>query len=291
MVSVILTSYNREKYIRESIESILCQTYKNYELIIVDDASVDRTKEIIKEYESVSNVIVVYNEHNLGEYRNRNKAASFAKGEFIKYLDSDDVMAPDCLQTMVDKMEKYPNAALGLISFFDEKMHINREYLQPNELYRQFYFKGNLINCGPSATIIRKKQFEDIGGFNLSPYLSDTDLLLRVCAKYSAVIFSSRLVHWRRHPEQEYAYGLVNNYYKNNAFSNFKKHLESKDNPLSEFESNMAVRNLKNRHCRKILKDFLFFDFKSAYFYINLYELTIFDLLISLRPNRYPSVI
>lgn len=291
MVSVLLTSYNREKYIRESIESVLSQTYKNYELIIVDDASTDRTKEIIKEYELLSNVIVFYNEYNLGEYRNRNKAASFAKGEYIKYLDSDDVMAPDCLEVMMGKMEKYPDAALGLISFTDERMHLDRGYLQPDELYRQFYFKGNLINCGPSATIIRKKQFDDLGGFNLSPYLSDTELLLRICAKHTAVIFSSRLVHWRRHPEQEYAYGLVNNYYKNNAYSYFKKHLESKDNPLSECECKMAIRNLKNRHSRKILKDILFFDYKSAYFYFNLYKLTLFDLFISFRRNNYPSVI
>ena len=291
MVSVLLTSYNREKYIRESIESVLSQTYKNYELIIVDDASKDRTKGIIKEYESLSNVIVFYNEYNLGEYRNRNKAASFAKGEYIKYLDSDDVMTPDCLQIMVDKMEKYPNAAVGLISFFDEKMHLNREYLLPNELYRQFYFKGNLINCGPSATIIRKKQFDALGGFNLSPYLSDTDLLLRICASYDAVIFSSRLVHWRRHSEQEYSYGLEINYFKNNAYNYFKKYLESENNPLSESECNLAIRNLKNRHSRKILMDLLLFNYKSAYFYFNLYELTLFDLLISLRPNSYPSAI
>lgn len=291
MVSVLLTSYNREKYIRESIESVLSQTYKQYELIIVDDASTDSTKEIINEYKSLSNIYIVYNEYNLGEYRNRNKAASIAKGEYIKYLDSDDVMAPDCLEVMVEKMEKYPDAGIGLISFFDERMCIDREYLQPDELYKQFYFKGNLINCGPSSIIIRKKKFDEIGGFNLSPFLSDTELLLRICAKSSAVIFSCRLVHWRRHGEQEFTYGLISNYYKNNAYSYFKKYLESKDNPLSEYEHKLAIRNLKNRYSRKILVYILCFNYKSAYFYFHLYKLTVFDLLISIKPNRYPSVI
>ena len=253
--------------------------------------SQDRTKEIIKEYEFIDRVSIVINECNLGEYRNRNKAASLAKGKYIKYLDSDDLMTPDCLEVMVKKMEKYPSAGIGLISLFDENMHIARDYLDPNELYKQFYFTGNLINCGPSTTIIRKTAFDEIGGFNLAPYLSDTEFLLRICAKYNAVVFSSRLVYWRRHPEQEYAYGLNNNFYRNNGYSYFMKYLESTENPLSSLECKLAIRNLKNRHSRKILLSILFFNFKSAYFYFDLYKLTIFDLLISLRPNKYPSVI
>ena len=84
LVSVLMTSYNRENYIAEAIESVLASTYKNFELIIVDDRSKDRTVEIARSYESKDDRVKVYiNEKNLGDYPNRNKAASYAKGFYI----------------------------------------------------------------------------------------------------------------------------------------------------------------------------------------------------------------
>ena len=86
LVSVLMTSFNRDKYIAEAIDSVLASTYQNWELIIVDDCSKDKTVEIAKSYEAKDNRIKVYvNKKNLGDYPNRNKAASYAKGKYIKY--------------------------------------------------------------------------------------------------------------------------------------------------------------------------------------------------------------
>ena len=120
MVSVLMTAYNREKFIAESIESVLAQTYTDFELIIVDDNSTDRTREIILSYAKMYKIRYYFNEINLGEYQNRNQAASYARGKYLKYLDSDDLMDKDCLSIMVNQMEKYPEAAIGLVSYFDE---------------------------------------------------------------------------------------------------------------------------------------------------------------------------
>lgn len=88
LVSILMTAYNREKYIAEAIESVLASTYTNFELIIVDDCSADRTLEIAKSYEEKDKRIKIYiNEKNLGDYPNRNKAASLAKGVYLKYLE------------------------------------------------------------------------------------------------------------------------------------------------------------------------------------------------------------
>ena len=84
--SVLMTAYNRELYIAEAIESVLASTYQDFELIIVDDGSKDKTVAIAKKYESKdSRVKVFVNEQNLGDYPNRNKAASFASGKDIKH--------------------------------------------------------------------------------------------------------------------------------------------------------------------------------------------------------------
>src|SRR5260370_37746092 len=92
LVSVLMTAYNREKYIAQAIESVLASTYTNFELIIVDDRSTDYSVEIARGYERKDKRVRVHvNEKNLGDYPNRNKAASYAVGKYIRYLDSDDV--------------------------------------------------------------------------------------------------------------------------------------------------------------------------------------------------------
>jgi glycosyltransferase involved in cell wall biosynthesis len=89
LVSVLMTVYNREKYISEAIESVMASTYQNWELIIVDDRSKDTSVEIARHYETQDKRIKVYvNEANLGDYPNRNKAASYAEGKYLKYVDA-----------------------------------------------------------------------------------------------------------------------------------------------------------------------------------------------------------
>jgi glycosyltransferase involved in cell wall biosynthesis len=88
LVSVLMTSYNRQDYIAEAIESVLNSKYQNFELIIVDDGSKDQTVKIAQEFAEKDKRIRLYiNEKNLGDYGNRNKAASYATGKYIKYLD------------------------------------------------------------------------------------------------------------------------------------------------------------------------------------------------------------
>src|SRR5947207_2038625 len=117
LVSVLTTAYNREKYIAEAIESVLACSFKDFELIIVDDCSADRTVAIGRRYPSESRVRVHVNEKNLGDYPNRNRAASLAQGRYLKYVDSDDVIYPHGLEAMVGMMERFPDSGLGLAAF------------------------------------------------------------------------------------------------------------------------------------------------------------------------------
>ena len=101
LVSVIMPSYNTAKYIAESIESIMNQTYPYWELIIVDDCSTDNTDSVVENYLSDTRIRYLKNEKNSGAAISRNYALREAKGKWIAFLDSDDVWLPEKLETQI----------------------------------------------------------------------------------------------------------------------------------------------------------------------------------------------
>lgn len=105
LVSIIMPSYNTAQYIAETIQSVLTQTYTNWELIIVDDCSIDNTDEIIATFTD-SRIRYLKNEHNSGAAVSRNRALKEAKGKWIAFLDSDDVWHPEKLEKQISFMEK-----------------------------------------------------------------------------------------------------------------------------------------------------------------------------------------
>ena len=105
LVSIIMPSYNTGKYIRQTIESVLAQSYKNWELIIVDDCSTDNTDEVVKPFLSEQRIKYLKNEMNSGAAVSRNRALREAKGKWIAFLDSDDLWKPEKLYKQINFME------------------------------------------------------------------------------------------------------------------------------------------------------------------------------------------
>ncbi len=112
-VSVIISSYNMGDSLENTIQSIEKQTYKNWELIVIDDGSVDQTSEILKKYKENKKIKIIKNEHNLGLIKSLNKGLEIAKGKYIARLDADDVSYPNRLQRQVRFMEKEKTDLLG----------------------------------------------------------------------------------------------------------------------------------------------------------------------------------
>ena len=106
LVSIIMPSFNTGKYITETIESVLAQSYKNWELIIVDDCSSDNTDEILSTYLSDDRIHYLKNEKNSGAAFSRNAALREAKGRWIAFLDSDDLWMPEKLEKQIDFMDR-----------------------------------------------------------------------------------------------------------------------------------------------------------------------------------------
>ncbi|TXB63807.1 glycosyltransferase [Phaeodactylibacter luteus] len=215
LVSVLMTVYNREKYIAEAIESVINSSYQNWELIIVDDQSTDQSVAIARKYEQQDSRIKVYiNEKNLGDYPNRNKAASYAKGKYLKYLDSDDLIYPHGLAMMVAAMEKYPEAGIGL-TYNSYLGATPLPVLQTTEeAFINHFFKKGVLYIGPSGCIYRRQFFEHIGGFNLAfKVAADYEFNLRAASQSPIVLFARDLFWWRQHPGQEIINSNQNNEY------------------------------------------------------------------------------
>lgn len=204
LVSVLMTCYNREKYIAQAIESVLFSSYQSFELIIVDDCSTDNTLAIVNKYaEKDSRLRVYVNAENLGDYPNRNKAASLAKGKYIKYVDSDDYIYPNGLEIMVNAMEQFPKAGFGLCSLKPDAAKPFPFILNPKEAYEYHFFGPGLFHKGPLTAIFLKDAFESLGGFKEERMISDTDMWHRMALQYPVVLMQDGLVWQRRHHEQE----------------------------------------------------------------------------------------
>lgn len=215
LVSVLMTAFNREKLIGQAIESVLASTYPDFELIVVDDGSSDSTVEIAKDYAAKDNRIKVFiNEKNLGDYPNRNRAASHAKGKYIKYLDSDDLIYPHGLQALVHFMELDEEAGMG-ISYKRNIVHQPFPLiLKPSESLRHHFFTEGFLDCGPTGTIIKRDCFEKIGGFSGKRMIGDLELALKMASRYKVMILPPALSFWRDHGDQEIAFGIANDMYR-----------------------------------------------------------------------------
>ncbi|MDQ6844058.1 MAG: glycosyltransferase [Bacteroidota bacterium] len=246
LVSVLMTAYNREKYISEAIESVLASTYINWELIIVDDCSTDNTLAIAREYEKKDPRIQIHlNKENLSDYPNRNKAASYAKGKYLKYLDSDDVIFPEGIQYCVEEMEKFADVSMGIL-YLRNRNSTESFMMSSEEIIRNHFFKGSILSIGPSGSIYNRNWFELNNGFDIRfGVASDNYFNIQMAAKACVVLLPKVFFDYRVHDEQqntnEKGY-LINNYLYN------KELYEKGDLPLSADEILYLKRKLQKRH-------------------------------------------
>lgn len=269
LVSVLMTSYNREKFIGEAIESVLRSSYTNFELIIVDDCSKDRTVEIAREFEKTDSRIRVYvNEQNLSDYPNRNRAASYAIGKYIKYVDSDDILYPFGLEIMVYRMESFPKAAVGFAKrgFSDKPFPI---LLMPEESYDfNFRKKVFLFANAPTSAIINRDTFNQMGGFTGLNQFGDYEFWLNIAARYPILLIEGDISWDRDHAGSEKNKDDI--YFKERLkYSITKNALISKDNPLNEKETRIALKELRDAYKKFIVRRMLKGDLKKSLSLVN----------------------
>lgn len=264
-VSVLMTAYNREKYIAEAIESVLNSSYTHFELIIVDDCSTDKTFAIASSFLEKDNRVKLYkNDHNLGQFANRNKAIELSKGDYVKFLDSDDKLMPKGLEIMVKRMLAFPEAGLGVPvknAFIDELPYL----LSPHDSVALHYKGENHLCYGPTATIFKRKSLMMVGMFE-SKYgiLTDTLLNIKIASVCPTVLFENDLFFWRRHNEQvtEEQKDNVRMIRQRNEIVNASLLYEK--SPLSEKEKAIIKSNFIKINTRHFLHYLIRGQFKNA---------------------------
>jgi alpha-1,3-rhamnosyltransferase len=203
LVSVIVPAYNHEKYVMESISSVLNQTYSNIQLIVVDDGSKDDTPKIIETLNAKQQFIFEQQE-NMGLSKTLNKAITkYATGKYIALLASDDFWHPNKLSLQVNAMEA--NADWGMVC---SKALIVNEASKIVDRFSEILFTRNFgfaeIALGKAlvlapTTLIRKSVFESIGLFDEKLIIEDLDMWLRIASKFNIGFANEELAFYRNH--------------------------------------------------------------------------------------------
>jgi glycosyltransferase involved in cell wall biosynthesis len=208
-VSVIIPSYNHEKYVAQAIQSVLDQTYQDFEIIITDDGSTDGSVNEINKFTDPRIRLFVFDK-NQGACTAVRKCLDEARGDYVTVLSSDDIFFPDKLEKQVSFLDEHTEmgAVFGLAHIIDEdgndfadKSHFYYSiFKQPNrnrhEWLNYFFYKGNCL-CHPSI-LIRKECYKTVGYYDERyAQLPDYDFWIRLCLKYEIFIIQENLIKFR----------------------------------------------------------------------------------------------
>jgi glycosyltransferase involved in cell wall biosynthesis len=201
LVSVIIPAYNRAETITLAIDSALAQTYKNIELIVVDDGSSDNTKETLTRY---GGSIKYIHKSNGGCSSARNAGIKTARGEYIAFLDSDDAWYPHKLEKQMSLINSDGGYGLAIseIEFVNNKMeHLDFSNIRKMLTSNEFALK-HLLGLPPvvsSYLLIRKDVFSEVGLFDETlETAEDLEIMLRICSKFKGILADEPLVKYRK---------------------------------------------------------------------------------------------
>lgn len=212
-VSVCIPVYNRADIVCDAIESVLEQTFTDFELIVTDNCSTDNTAEVVKKYAATDDRIKYHkNKSNLGVISNLNQGLILAKGEYIKFLLSDDKFAPRCLELFADVLDNHPKVSLvtSYTQNFGDDDHIRGESYFPGigELEGKICQKSLLTSgnwAGSPGSIMFRRKDLHIGLFNhmWKYWLGDLDMSIRLLGVGNAYVVPEILSFLRIHDQQE----------------------------------------------------------------------------------------
>jgi glycosyltransferase involved in cell wall biosynthesis len=203
MTSVIIPTFNRAAFLREAIGSVLAQTEKDFELIVVDDGSTDRTRELVVEY---GDRVRYFFQSNAGVSAARNLGIRHARGKFITFLDSDDLWLPKKLARQLQWMAAHPS----LMLCYTDEIWIRRGVRVNQKLIHAksggWIYPLCLPRCiiSPSSVLMRRELFEAVGLFDEQlPVCEDYDLWLRIATRFEVGYIAEPLIVKRGgHPDQ-----------------------------------------------------------------------------------------
>ncbi|MCL1475708.1 glycosyltransferase [Argonema antarcticum] len=250
LISVIIPVYNSAKTIRETIQSVLNQTISDFELIIINDGSLDASIEVISSIQD--DRIKVFSYPNVGISPSRNRGLALAQGEFIAFLDHDDLWTPDKLELQLKALQENPDAAVAYswVDLIDESGEFIRHHTRYSVSGDAFpkLLLDNIIHTA-SNPLIRKSALIEVGGFDESVFgPEDWDLFLRLAARY----------HFVAVPRTQVLFRMT----ATSASTNIVR-METQILKVIERAFSQAPESLQHLRSRTITKVYMYLTFKA----------------------------
>ncbi|MEP6951264.1 MAG: glycosyltransferase family 2 protein [Ginsengibacter sp.] len=252
-------TYNSGKWVKQAIESVLASSFIDFEYLISDDCSTDDTWKIIETYKD-ERIKAWRNENNIGEYPNRQKVLNEAKGKYIFYIDGDDVLYKDTLQTLQNYITFFPNAGMiwGIPTREIDFAILPYEFT-PEQVIKLIYLtRLPLFSViGFAETVFNTKLLKLIGGFHASHLIGDIYVKRKLALASNVVMIPEGLSYWRRSENQASSRAHKNYRVFIDMHNINMEILLDKNLPLSEEIREIAQVNVKISEVKRLVENTL----------------------------------
>src|SRR4029077_1113562 len=206
IVSVVMSVFNGERFLREAVESILAQSFRDFEFIVIDDGSTDRTGEILNRYQRSDPPVRVYYQENRGLIDSLNRGCELARGKYIARMDADDIAVRNRLMWQGGFMEKHPEVGVvgGTIECINSTGKSVRTYRHPirDREIKSALLRGGVGFCHPTV-LMRREVLVSVGGYRkVVVHAEDYDLWLRIADRFQLANLGAVVLKYRLHPYQ-----------------------------------------------------------------------------------------
>lgn len=262
MFSIIIPLYNKAQYVFKCIESVMNQSFRDFELIIINDGSTDNSMGVVKLFKDSR--IKVIEQNNSGVSSARNYGVKVAKNDFIAFLDADDWWSPNYLEEIHGLIRKYPKAGLWAAKYYkvrnghniEANIGLENNFQDGYINYIKSYTETMWMPVTSSSFVSRKPVFDEFGGFNPELRIGeDFDLWIRIALKYKIAFFNKPLVYYNQDVNiQNRAIGGLKIYKPENHYifhlDNLKE--QEKSNPeLKQLLDKLRLRALFRYHVKR----------------------------------------
>jgi glycosyltransferase involved in cell wall biosynthesis len=197
-ITVLMPVYNASRFLRESIESMLSQTFRNFEFLIIDDGSTDESVSIVREYQD-SRIRLLLNEKNIGISETLNRGIEAASSRLIARMDADDISFPDRLEKQYEYMIAHPDCAL--LSCWAQVITEDKQFVKVEKHRSEYYYFNLTFECWMyhPTIMFRKDSVQQIGMYTM-PYSEDYDLFWRMSTQFKIHNLEEELLYYRLSP-------------------------------------------------------------------------------------------